>query len=48
MYEYKHKYKKTLTYEKLENQLEKRKKIKLLMNQMKSRTVEEKITIKMP
>ena len=48
MYEYRYKNKKILTYEKLENQLEKRKKITLLMNQMKSRTVEEKITIKMP
>ena len=47
MYEYRHKYKKTLTYEKLENQLEKRNKIKLLMNQIKSRTVEEKLAIKM-
>ena len=48
MYEYRHKYQKTLTYEKLENQLEKRKIIKLLMNQIKSRTVEEKLAIKMP
>ena len=48
MYEYRYKNKKTLTYEKLENQLEKRKKITLLMNQIKSRTVEEKLAIKMP
>ena len=48
MYEYRYKNKKTSTYEKLENQLKKRKKIELLMNQIKSRTVEEKLTIKMP